>query len=289
LRIILAKKDYPAMYELVEAAKGTYYIASPCNTGLITAPGGDEAWLIDSGSGDDHARKIYGILQKLNLSLKGILNTHSNADHIGGNSLLQARTGCRVFAARGEVVFIENPELEGALLWGAAPCSELRNSFLFARPSKVTDVFEAPCKIMDAGVEAVPLPGHFVDMAGFMAPGGIFFAADSVFSTDVLDKYHFVFIYDLRKHLETLRLLEKMPAELFVPSHAEPCRKIGDLVRANRQKINGICDLILKLCAAEPAGFEELMSALFKHYGLNIKTSYIRTWPKTVWHTCRFT
>gem|GEM_PF-4365420 len=46
MRIILAKKDYPAMYELVEAAKGTYYIASPCNTGLITAPGGDEAWLI---------------------------------------------------------------------------------------------------------------------------------------------------------------------------------------------------------------------------------------------------
>ena len=79
------------MYELIQAGERSYYVNVPVKIGLYRVSD-DEVYLIDSGGDKDAGRKLRQILDKKGWTLKAILNTHSNADHIGGNQYLQKQT-----------------------------------------------------------------------------------------------------------------------------------------------------------------------------------------------------
>ena len=85
------------MYELIQAKGGSYYMESPAKVGLVQL-GGDRVCLIDSGSDKDAGRKVRQHLDAKGWHLTAIYNTHSNADHIGGNQYLQKQTGCAIYA-----------------------------------------------------------------------------------------------------------------------------------------------------------------------------------------------
>ena len=76
------------MYELIAVTENSYYIQSPAKIGLVRLNDTDVC-LIDSGNDKDAGRKIKKLLDANGWTLKAIYNTHSNADHIGGNRYLQ--------------------------------------------------------------------------------------------------------------------------------------------------------------------------------------------------------
>lgn len=257
------------MFELIHVCGNTWYIKSPTNVGLFVTDS-NKAILIDSGNSKEYAIRILSILRSKNWDLKMIINTHSNADHVGGNSYFQEKTNCRIAATRAEGAFISDPFFESSFLFGAYPNSKMRNKFLLAQPSKVTDIISYDCKdglIADTTLKAISLPGHFMDMIGVMTPDKVFFAGDSLFSSNVLNKYQITFLYDVKNFIQTLDKLEQMDACLFIPSHADSTDDIKQLVKTNRDKINEVIDTILKYCD-EPINFEDLLKKLFDHYGL---------------------
>ena len=85
------------MYELNQIGEKSYYINCPAKIGIYKV-NDSEVYLIDSGNDKDAGRKVRKILSENGWNLKGIINTHSNADHIGGNKYLQQQTGCKIFA-----------------------------------------------------------------------------------------------------------------------------------------------------------------------------------------------
>ena len=85
------------MYELIQVGTNSYYIQSPAKIGLYVENEKDVC-LIDSGNDKDSGRKVRQILEAHNWRLKAIYNTHSNADHIGGNKYLQGQTMCKIYA-----------------------------------------------------------------------------------------------------------------------------------------------------------------------------------------------
>ena len=65
----------------------------------------------------ENAVETFAELKGEYLSLKAILNTHSNADHIGGNQFLQKRFDCPIYSTPMENIVTENTILEPSFLY----------------------------------------------------------------------------------------------------------------------------------------------------------------------------
>lgn len=252
------------MYELIRAGERSYYIDCPAKIGLFEVEGG--VCLVDSGNDKDAGRKVRQILDKNGWKLLAILVTHSNADHIGGCQYLQKQTGCRVFAPGIEAAFTRSPVLEPAFLYGGFPPKPLRHKFLMAQPSPAEDV-SAPG--FPAGVDILPLPGHFFDMVGYRTPDGTAYIADCLSSAATLEKYGVPFIYDVAAYLDTLRKLPELEARLYVPAHAEAVEDIAPLAELNLRHVEALCESVLELCA-EPLVFDELLKRVFDRWALQL-------------------
>lgn len=251
------------MYELIQVANNSYYVNCPAKIGLYLNED-NSVYLIDSGNDKEAGRKVRQILDKNGWTLKAILNTHSNADHIGGNKYLQAQTGCKIFAPGIEAAFTRYPILEPSFLYGGYPCKDLRHKFLMAQESSVEDISSPD---FPEEIEVIPLPGHFFEMVGYRMPDGVIFLADCISSPETLEKYQIGYIYDVAKYLETLDMIETLEAPVFVPAHAEAVSDMHELAELNRKKVLEIIDKVLELCA-EPISFEGILKRIFDDYNL---------------------
>ncbi len=253
------------MYELIQVGEKSYYINCPAKIGIYLADD-KNVYLIDSGIDKDTGKKVRKILDEKGWNLSGILNTHSNADHIGGNRYLQQQKGCKVFSRGIERTFTQYPILEPSFLYGGYPCKELRHKFLLAESSEVTDFSD---ESFPKEIEIIDLPGHFFDMVGFRTPDDTVFLADCLSSKETLEKYQIGFIYDVAEYLKTLEKVKSMKAKCFVPSHAAASDDITELAEINIAKVHEVSDKILSICA-EPICFENILQRLFSEYGLTM-------------------
>ena len=265
------------MYELIHVKGNSYYIQSPAKIGLYKVSD-EEVVIIDSGNDKDAGRKVRQVLDREGWKLRAIYNTHSNADHIGGNQYLQKQTGCKIYAPGIEADFTNHTILEPAFLYGGFPPKDLRHKFLMSQESECEYLTNE--NIPD-GFEIIELPGHFFDMVGFRTPDNVVYLADCLSSKATLDKYGIGFIYDIAAYIETLEMVKEMKADVFVPAHADAAETIAELAQLNIDKVNEIADNIVHIlsesqnaCGAAVCEnktgltFEIILKKLFEHYNL---------------------
>jgi len=248
----------------------TWLLATGVNVGLWESPEG--VVLIDSGGDKESGRQIRQALEEHGWILRLIVNTHSNADHVGGNAYLQKHTGCRIASTRLESAFITDPVLEPSFLWGALPFRELRGKFLEAKPSVVDLILPESGPIPGTALEAVPLPGHFLQMLGVLSPDGVLFAGDALFGEEILAKHPVFFLYDVAAHLSSLERLESLAVRWVVPGHGRPVSEVGALVAANRAALQRTAEAVSSFCS-RPSGFEEILAELCRQFGIELDAS----------------
>ena len=248
--------------ELIKVGEKTYYIKNPTNIGIYKIDE-ENVYIIDSGNDKDAGKKILKIIDEQGWKVKGIINTHSNADHIGGNKVIQDRTGCNILAHNIEKSFTENPILESSFLYGGYPFKDIRNKFLLAKESNAIELDGN----LPEGLEYFNLKGHFFDMIGIKTSDNIYFLADSLFSEETITKYHLFFIYDVREYLNTLEFLSTLKGNLYIPSHCEATCDIYSLIELNKNKIYEIAEKIYDFCKEEKT-FEEILKNIFDEYSL---------------------
>ncbi len=252
---------------LIRLAGNTWLLPGPTNIGLVCD--GHDVVAVDSGNDKEAGRRLLKILRGRTWSLRGIINTHSNADHAGANSYLQTQTGCPVWASPAEAAFMEIPELEGSFLWGGFPPSGLDGKFFRIKPCRVDRLDPAALPDLPAGITLEPLPGHFFGMIGVRTADGVLFAGDALFGSDILEKYSIPFIYDVGAFLSSLERLGTMDAGIIVPSHGPVLHDPAPLIDQNVRAVHDIRTVVLELLETEQ-NFESLLAGIAGRFGIQL-------------------
>lgn len=164
------------MYELIQVGENTYYIEGPTKVGIYHLGDGDVC-LIDSGNGKDMGRRILKILNEKGWTLQRILCTHAHADHIGGNHILQERTGCPIYGPGISWFMVEHTEFSPALLYGGYPATVMKKKSVMAQTSMAEEMTE---ENLPPGLSMLRLDGHSPSMAGIRTDDDVWFLADSL-------------------------------------------------------------------------------------------------------------
>lgn len=228
-----------ASQALILLASNAFYLPGAVNVGVVSNQNG-EALLLDSGGDKNYGRNINKALKQANLNAVAILNTHSHADHYGGNDYLTRNLKIPVWAPEFEEAVLRYPYLEPMYLYGgAAPLKGLRNKWLEAKPSVVDHVYEVKEGALQIGSFRVTrhvTSGHAVRQVA-LGVGSVCYAADAFFGAEVLNKYEIPFVHNVSEQLDTLERLLDLPYEIFLPGHGQPTREIKAAVEANRAAI----------------------------------------------------
>ncbi|HBE78742.1 MAG TPA: MBL fold metallo-hydrolase [Firmicutes bacterium] len=251
---------------LLQLTNHCWLIPGPTNIGIIEKA--KDVYLIDSGNDKEAGRKILKLIQEKAWTLKGIINTHSNADHIGGNHYLQQMTNCEIWTSLGEASFINTPVIESSFLWGGYPFKELQTKFFEAKPSRVTRIIDCNTQ-EDTDWQFIPLAGHFFDQIGVLTGEKVFYMGDSIFGEAILEKYKIPYIYNVNAFKNSLETIKTIDAKYYVPSHGEVQTTIGALAEINIQKANDIEEKLMETIH-EKKTFEDILQEMSIQYGIQL-------------------
>lgn len=252
------------MMELIQLAPRTYYIRNITNIGIYVAEG-NRAWIIDTGVDKLVGKRILKIVGAQGWQVGGIINTHSHADHIGGNAHIQEETHCPVYASRIEAGFIECPELEAMALLGGCPGNLMSGKFFRAQASQPEYCWTG----LPKGLSIFPLYGHAGGMIGVKTDDEVFFIGDAVLDAATIEKHGICYNYNIKSYLAVLDWLEQnLQGKQVVPSHAAPTEDVALLTAVNRKNAMEIIAMLEDICSEGAVAIEHIYKRMLDHYGV---------------------
>lgn len=246
--------------QLQPLGPGVSFLPGAVNSVVVEGPGG-RALLVDTGLDDTHARKLLRAVEGAGLTPGAVLNTHSHADHHGGNAFLLSRfPELPVYAPPLEAAIIRHPVLEPLSLWGAAPPTELRTKFLLASASPAQEIGPGVQTLGGVEVELLPVPGHAAEMYAVRV-GEVLYAADALFGPEALGKHPLTFCADsAQQKASALALGALEGVRLVLPGHGEPTTDLAGLVATNLAAYARTTQAVTAALAQGPATVDELLA-----------------------------
>ena len=250
--------------KLIKINGNTYFLPAPTNIGVYLFKD-KYTLLIDTGNNNQQARKINEALQSNGMNVKYIINTHSHADHCGGNAFFDNHYPGSTFLTSEETkLFINQDFLFPLYLHGGNPPRELSKRFAKSTDLTIALLSYGTNKINNEKFTAIPLPGHAYGQLGIGTKDRVCFLADSLFSPEIITKYKFPFLYDIEQQFYTYDMIATLDYDYYVLSHSDQLYNADDiapLITTNRTNLQSHIDLIYDLLT-QPKSKEVLLEEL---------------------------
>ncbi|EYB69528.1 beta-lactamase-like protein [Deinococcus phoenicis] len=257
--------------ELLTLAPGVHFLPGAVNS-VVLEGGHGGALLVDTGLDDAQARKLLRALAGAGLRPTAILNTHSHADHHGGNAFILNRfPDLEVFAPPLEAAIIRHPVLEPLSLFGARPPRDLQTRFLLAPASPARPLPDTgPVRLGGVELELLEVSGHAAQMYAVRA-GDVLYAADALFGPDALAKHPLTFCADARQQKEAAARLGTLEGvRVVLPGHGDPADDLAGLVAVNLAAYDRTTRAVLDAVRAGAAPIDDLLARVCGALGVQM-------------------
>ena len=187
-------------------------ISGPGDGAIYLLHSGNEAALIDAGTGDGH-RQVMLNMKKAGVDprrVRYMFLTHCHYDHTGGAEQLRQETGAQLVAHRDDATFLNkgDPEVTAALWYGAVPA-----------PLSIDIEVEEDQRSFTVGSLSLVMhhtPGH--------SPGSVVFTTRSeeklvLFGQDVHGPLHSLLRSNREEYRRSLEYLLSLQADILCEGH----------------------------------------------------------------------
>lgn len=256
------------MFEIKKAGEKTYYIDFPTRVGIYNYSG-NNVCLIDTGSDEKIGARIVRLCEAKGFNITAVFNTHCHADHVGGNAIIQQKTGCKVYCPDIDLGAVRHTILNQIMLSGSYPLKELDRRMYLANPCTAEALSE---EVLPNGLEIIGLKGHTMGMVGFKTSDNVYFLADSVVAPEAIEKYPATYLVSVYDYLETLDYLDTLNGSLYLPSHVAKSEDIKELVEINRKSVYEVIDTLLKYCETQRS-YDDIIDYFFENNSLPFNVS----------------
>lgn len=255
------------MSNIQQLSEHVYTLTGGVNCAIIKNQ--HEAILVDTGQDKNYGKAIRKACEALDVSPVAILNTHSHADHYGGNDYLLRQYDVPVYAPSFEASIIQSPYLEPVYLFnGAKPIPELMSKWLLAKPSKVDhDLTEGPLELAGLKLEVIDTSGHAHKHVSILCDG-VLLAADALFGASVLAKYPLPFGQDIGQQIASAEKLKLLSVNTTLPGHGKASEQLEPMIEANLRAFRHASEVIYEACTG--LSTEQVLSASCKALSLEI-------------------
>lgn len=255
---------------LIPLAPGVAFLPGAVNS-FVVQDGNGGALLVDTGLDDSHARKLLRALEESGLTPRAILNTHSHADHHGGNAtILKKHPELPVYAPPLEAAIINHPLLEPLYLYGAGPLPELQTKFLLAPASPAQAVRSGLQDVAGIELDLIEIPGHAVQMYAVRV-GEVLYAADGLFGPDSLQKHPLTFCADSAQQKASAAKLGALSGlQVALPGHGQPTGDVQELAARNVAAYERTTQTVLAGLRDGAATVDELLARVCNRLGVEM-------------------
>lgn len=238
---------------------------------VVVENGAGGALLIDTGLDDSHARKLLRELDAVGLTPSAILNTHSHADHHGGNAAILKRfPDLPIYAPPLEAAVIRHPVLEPLTLYGAMPPAELCNKFLLAPASPAQPLEAGMHTLGGAEVQLLNVPGHAAEQFAVRI-GSVLYAADALFGAEALAKHPLTFCADSAAQKASAQALGELSGiGTVLVGHGQPASELYALAEENLAAYAATTDWVLQAVQAGHRDTDSILAAVCGYAGLHM-------------------
>ncbi len=210
--------------ELKKIKGNTFYIKGGTNTGVYIFDD-NKALIIDPGLAGSRPKRIINMLEEKNIKVNFIINTHEHDDHYGAcNQFKEYYNDICILSSDEAKLYIEKPYLFGKYIMGGKYnrffVDKLKNKSLDEiKVDKIAK--EGSLLLNNEEFEIIDLKGHTEGSIGILTKDKVLFTGDLLIGLDMLKKYDFLFLYDIKKEIDSIMKLKEIDFDYLVLGHSK--------------------------------------------------------------------
>lgn len=224
-----------------------------------------EIILFDSGCSRKGALENW--LEKHDLKVCAILNTHNHWDHVSENDALRRRYGAKIYMPEIEAAFVATPLTFKVGCGGIYQEIEQLYRKLYFPVDETIPTENCTITICGVPIQVIQTPGHTPGHAVYITPDGVMCVGDVLMSESMLKVSKISYASSHEVDLESKKKLREYPCSAYILSHKSIETSIDHLIDENIAFVLQRAEEILRI-VERPMSMEAIIRTAWQRFRL---------------------